>query len=297
MSIDKGKAAIIYRVKSLAKDSLKHPLEFSKLLYQVGFESTTKISTAQNTILTIQRIVDNIIYVKNTDGYRGCYKGLTAKLCENIVGSIATKKMLTYIDKDNTIKQAARCSNKYHKKENLILTNFQKKNVVAKRLLAISFASILASHPFRVVSLRMMAQFVGKEAKYNNILKSVLTIYKEEGIFGIYSGVVPKITGEILEIIINIYLTHLLCKFFETSNKQLMCTHATRIMGCFIKYPFENVSNCMAINNSGLAAASTPYFPNYTSWIQCWSHLYKNSRLTSHCLPFLLLGTELHSSF
>lgn len=251
MSIDKGKAAITYRIKSLTKDLLKHPLEFSKLLFQVGFESNVKISTTQNSILTIQRIVDNIILIKNTDGYRGCYKGLTAKLCENVVGAIATKKMLMYIDKDNTIKPAVKASTKFHTKEKSILSNLQKKNLVAKRLLAISFASTLASHPFRVVSLRMMVQFVGRETKYNNIFGSVYTIYKEEGILGLYSGVVPKITGEILEIIINIYLTHLLCNFFETSNKQLMCTHATRIMGCFIKYPFENVSNCMAINNSG----------------------------------------------
>lgn len=251
MSVEKGKAAVIYRVRSLRNDTLKHPIEFSKFLFQIGFESKSKISNTDQKPSTIRSIMDNIIYIKSTDGISGCYRGLAAKWCGNIAGAIATKRMQLYMDGHSTSYQAVKGSNKFIQKQRPILTDLERKILVAKRKLAINFASIFVSYPFRVVSLRMMAQFVGRESKYSSVLGSLYTIYKEEGLLGLYCGIVPKILGEALIIVTDIFVIPYLCKFFYTSNQQLMCTHATQILGLYIYYPLENVSNCMIINNTG----------------------------------------------
>lgn len=45
-------------------------------------------------------------------------------------------------------------------------------------------AGAVISSPFHVISIRMMAQFVGRETKYSSIFGSIVQIYKDEGILG-----------------------------------------------------------------------------------------------------------------
>lgn len=46
----------------------------------------------------------------------------------------------------------------------------------------------------------MMAQFIGRETKYNSVLGSLIDVYREEGLSGLWSGLLPRIYGEILRI-------------------------------------------------------------------------------------------------
>lgn len=45
-------------------------------------------------------------------------------------------------------------------------------------------ASAAASHPFYVVAVRTMGQFVGRETSYKSIFQSISCIYENEGISG-----------------------------------------------------------------------------------------------------------------
>ena len=53
-----------------------------------------------------------------------------------------------------------------------------------KRNIVVHASGALISSPFHVISVRMMAQFVGREMKYNSIIGSIVKIYKEEGVLG-----------------------------------------------------------------------------------------------------------------
>lgn len=53
-----------------------------------------------------------------------------------------------------------------------------------KRNIVVHAAGALISSPFHVISIRMMAQFVGREVKYNTIIGSIVQIYKDEGVLG-----------------------------------------------------------------------------------------------------------------
>lgn len=55
---------------------------------------------------------------------------------------------------------------------------------------------------FRVISMRMMAQFIGRENKYKSVLGSILQIYKDEGFLGFFVGLGPRLTFDLTCIIV-----------------------------------------------------------------------------------------------
>lgn len=83
----------------------------------------------------------------------------------------------------------------------------------------LTITGILASHPFHVISVRMMAQFIGHEKYYNSILGAIAEIYQNDGIQGFFAGILPKIIGDITCLIlasstvfiVNKYLIHDKC--------------------------------------------------------------------------------------
>lgn len=89
--------------------------------------------------------------------------------------------------------------------------------------------AIIVSQPFEVVSLRMMAQFVGGETKYRYVIDiyvlyvriwisyykiyilwfyfsglfgSFVEIYRENGILGYYSGLIPRIIANVAVVVL-----------------------------------------------------------------------------------------------
>lgn len=71
-----------------------------------------------------------------------------------------------------------------------------------KRDIVLSVTGIVAAHPFHVISLRMMSQFIGKEKFYTSIVASIMEIYRNEGIRGFFSGIIPKLIGDLLCLIV-----------------------------------------------------------------------------------------------
>ena len=45
-------------------------------------------------------------------------------------------------------------------------------------------ACLIATHPLHVCTVRAVAQFVGKEDKYDGVLGAIVAIYREDGILG-----------------------------------------------------------------------------------------------------------------
>ncbi|KAA8592010.1 hypothetical protein FQN60_017384 [Etheostoma spectabile] len=55
-----------------------------------------------------------------------------------------------------------------------------------KEMIARSCAT-LVTHPFHVITLRCMVQFIGRETKHSGVFDSIVTIYREEGILGFFA--------------------------------------------------------------------------------------------------------------
>ncbi|XP_029437937.1 mitochondrial carrier homolog 2 isoform X2 [Rhinatrema bivittatum] len=147
-------------------------------------------------------------------------------------------------------------------------------------------AATLITHPFHVITLRCMVQFIGRETKYCGIYDSVATVYREEGILGFFAGVIPRLLGDV----ISLWLCNMLAYLINTyaldngmSSMGEMKGYSQAVTGFFasmLTYPFVLVSNLMAVNNCGLAGGSLPYAPVYCTWLDCWKQLSREGNLS-----------------
>lgn len=83
-----------------------------------------------------------------------------------------------------------------------------------KRDLVVHAAGIIISQPFHVMTIRMMAQFVGRETKYDSIFGSIIQIYKDEGIFGFFSGIAPRLLCDLACVFLASTATYLVGKHY-----------------------------------------------------------------------------------
>ncbi|KAF2893379.1 hypothetical protein ILUMI_12773 [Ignelater luminosus] len=253
-----------------------HPLEYAKVLIQIGHEPIPPRPTKTffgKPALKLPNIFEYVKHIKSVDGFTGCYRGLVPKVCGNLASAVASQKMIEHMefDKEETIEELDELEEE--KKKELFIKSV-KKDLVSR------VTAIIVSHPFHVITIRMMAQFVGREAKYNGIFGSVVEIYRENGIKGFFSGLVPRILGDVISLILASTLAYAVNTYvFEEKELQMYTSATMSFIASAITYPFQVVSNCMAVTGSGLQAGSPPYMPIYSSWIDCWSDLSRRNQL------------------
>lgn len=255
--------------------SLWHPIEYAKVLIQIGHEPVPPHATKTlfgRPALALPNVLQYIAYIKRVDGFVGCYRGLGPKLCASTISSITYQKLCVKKAEEGT--DAAEDDETAEDRRDTIFLRDLSRDVVCHT------AAIVASQPFTVIALRMMAQFVGGENKYCGVFSSIREIFHENGILGFFSGIVPRILGEIASTVIASTLTFIVNSYLVNDKdlKKFTASSMAFIAGT-ITYPFQVVSNCMAVNNSGLIAGMPPHMPVYTSWIHCWSHLSHTNQL------------------
>lgn len=125
-----------------------------------------------------------------------------------------------------------------------------------------------------------MSQFNGQESKYTGLFKSALDIFNESGISGFFKGLVPRLTGEVVAIVVASTLSFTINAYIVSDPRMKgMVKTICGFLASNVTYPFHVVSKCMALNGSTLAAGNPPYMPVYTNWTDCWAHLQQNNQL------------------
>jgi mitochondrial carrier len=121
-----------------------------------------------------------------------------------------------------------------------------------KRDVVLHAAGIVLSQPFHVVSVRMMAQFVGREVKYTSVMGSILAIWRDEGVFGLFSGLVPRLVGDMMCLVLTSTTTYYINKhLIKTTEERKYVGGFTQFVYASILYPFHLVSTCMIVSGSG----------------------------------------------
>uniref|UniRef100_A0A3B3E262 Mitochondrial carrier 1 n=1 Tax=Oryzias melastigma TaxID=30732 RepID=A0A3B3E262_ORYME len=128
-----------------------------------------------------------------------------------------------------------------------------------------------------LMSVRLMAQFVGREVKYSGIFSCVIRIFKEEGLSGFYVGLLPHLLGEVLLLWCRNLLAHFINSYAVDENVSVV--GRSQIGVGLLMYPFMLVADVMAVNNCGLAAGLPPRSPVFRSWLHCWNHLSQKGHL------------------
>nr|XP_033340281.1 mitochondrial carrier homolog 2-like isoform X2 [Megalopta genalis] len=246
---------------------------------QIGYEpivprpATTLL--LRQPAMILPNIFTYVAYIKNVDGILGCYRGIIPRTCACTVGKIAFDKTSKYIKK--AIEDIDHNNSRYSKEEDESCKTFLLKFIgdVVSRIVA-----TIISQPLTVITIRTVAQFVGRETKYNGLFGSLMEIYKTEGIAGYYTGLMPRLIGNTAAIMLFSSSSYLIHKYLVHDEQAKPCVDATMgFIATTVTYPFLVVSNCMIVNNCGLAAGLPPRMPIYNGWRDCWFHLSVTNQL------------------
>ena len=144
-----------------------------------------------------------------------------------------------------------------------------------------SVAVELVVHPFHVISIRMIAQQVGKEHLYDSVWSSIKAIYREEGLSGFYSGIVPALLAHLTRCVIysSMWILFELMAIHTPYNWAKMLIRVPlrvpllNYLPRSYSYPFMLMSNVMAANTPQLRVSQPPYSPIFNSWTESYKHL------------------------
>ncbi|MBN3303731.1 MTCH2 protein, partial [Amia calva] len=283
---------------------LSHPLMYIKVLVQVGHEPLPPTLGRNIFGRQVYQLPGLFAYAKHIvkiDGKSGLFKGLAPRLCAGTIGTLVHSSVLQESGngKKEDCSSLQHVVNEFKGCDNVSVSVsgcvcFFKSPLPAfssplsqttKEMVARSCATIV-THPFHVITLRCMVQFIGRETKYSGVFDSMVTIYKEEGILGFFAGLIPRLLGDIFSLWICNMLAHLINTYAIDSSMN----HMGEIKNCFqavtgffasmVTYPFVLVSNVMAVNNCGLAGGLPPYASVYPNWVDCWRHLSREGNMS-----------------
>ncbi|KAG5674700.1 hypothetical protein PVAND_004652 [Polypedilum vanderplanki] len=250
----------------LAVQSALHPLEYSKILIQIGFEPINPRPTTTlfgKPALGLPNVFQYVGHIRKVDGLIGCYRGLSPKILGSILSSTFSEKVADKLG-------MARVDDE--EKENINEEEYYERyQVKLKRDIVIHTAGAIIASPFHVISVRMMAQFIGRETKYSTIFGSIAEIYKDEGIWGFFSGLIPRLIFDLSCVIVASTATYLVGRHFIREKEGRMYFGSLSSFVCSsMFYPMNVVSTCMTVNGTGLIAAKGF---SYESWRHCYDSL------------------------
>ncbi|KAI4480106.1 hypothetical protein M0804_010467 [Polistes exclamans] len=225
---------------------MSHPVDYAKVLIQIGHEP---ISPRQ----TVTLFGKPALSLPNVFQYG------------NAVAFEKTSECITFSDEPDKNKDDEELSEPERRTRCI---NELIRDVISRMV------GIIVSHPLDVIMLRMMAQFVGGETKYNGIIRSFIEVYKENGIAGYYAGIVPRLIANATVLVLVSSSTYVINKYVIHDQELKTYTASTmKFIATTVTYPFLVVYHCMAVNNCGLVAGLPPNMPIYNNWLDCWSHL------------------------
>ncbi|XP_074922053.1 mitochondrial carrier homolog 2 isoform X4 [Chelonoidis abingdonii] len=172
------------------------PLMYVKVLSAVGYEPlppTLGRNLFGRQVYQLPGLFAYAKHIMKIDGRAGLFKGLTPRLCSGAIGTIVHSQVLQrYQEADQEEEPGPSLKEPLSSLEQVI-------KETSREMVARS-AATLVTHPFHVITLRCMVQFIGRETKYSGIFSPFVTIYREEGILGFFAGLVPRLLGDVLSL-------------------------------------------------------------------------------------------------
>uniref|UniRef100_A0A8C0D498 Mitochondrial carrier homolog 2 n=1 Tax=Balaenoptera musculus TaxID=9771 RepID=A0A8C0D498_BALMU len=163
---------------------LSQPLTYVKVLIQGGYEPlppTTGRNIFGQQFCQLPGLSCYAQHVASINGKYGLFTGLTPRLCSGVLGSVVHGKVLPHYQECDKAEESGS-------------GNVQKEETT-REAMAHSAATLII-HPFHVITLRYMVQFIGRESKYCGLCDFLATIHREEVILGFFAGLIPRLLGD-----------------------------------------------------------------------------------------------------
>lgn len=258
-----------------------HPLEYSKVLIQLGYEPIAPrpgVSLLGKPIMFLPNIFEYAGYIRKMDGFFGMYRGLTPKLVGSIVGLVFSERIASELglpaEKHDEPLTELSVDSKWQEESYSDEELYLQFKTALKRDLVLSVSGLIVSHPFHVISVRMMAQFIGKESLYRSVFGSIWEIFQNDGISGFFSGLMPKMLCDVACLVLTSSTVYMVSKYLVKDKiSRTYCAGGTQFIFASILYPLQVVSTCMVVTGSRLMAGRPPIMPEYHGWRDCWNDL------------------------
>lgn len=275
-----------YEVSELVRFGLRfgvttalHPFEYAKVLMQIGFEPIPPVpgrTLFGKPTLVLPNVFQYAAHIKQVDGFYGCFRGLSAKIIGNLLSAHYSEKIADQLGleaiKSPETKGKSKNEETTIKQDDQDVDETFKKQL--KRNLVVHTAGIVISQPFHVISIRMMAQFVGREKIYSGLWQSIKEIWSQDGLIGFFAGFIPRLLCDLGCLVISSSATYLVSKYLirEQEGRVYFAT-ASQFFASNLFYPYHVVSTCMIVNGSRLKAGCLPNMEPYRDWRDCYGKL------------------------
>jgi len=254
-----------------------HPLNYVKILMQIGHEPLPPFRS-RNLFGREQYFYPNafsyVRYVYSVEGLTGLYRGLGMRIVSHSVATLVYNQVSLMIEEGESANDAT--AERPDNNKLSVLVKQTSKEITAKCW------SVVLSHPFHVMALRCMAQFVGGETNYSswNVFQNIGEIYRTEGILGFFSGLVPRILFEASTIGLTNALAYLIKNYvFDDKDFDGIIDLFSSLVASSVTYPLSLVSTVSTISGSALVAGRPPRMAVYASWIDVFRNLYETNEL------------------
>lgn len=264
---------IVLRTSSL-QVALGHPLNYVRTLMQMGYEPLPAYRGTNlfgKETYYYPNVLRYLKHIYSVDGFTGLFRGYGCAVLAKAVAVYTTAKvdaLLGPADKGEANDQTKPTWNQCTQK-------------ILREVRAQSWG-VLASHPFQVMTIRCMGQFIGRENAYSslNIVQNFKEIYNQQGIGGFFVGLIPRWLLEVSVTILTNVLIHLLKTQF-TAQKEVVSLYdfIATFIAQTVTYPLSVVTTVTAINKSGLQAGRLPLTPLFANWQDAYSYLRKTEQL------------------
>ncbi|XP_062550121.1 mitochondrial carrier homolog 2 [Armigeres subalbatus] len=258
-----------------------HPLEYAKVLMQIGFEPVAPVpgrTLFGRPTMVLPNVFQYAAFIKDVDGFYGCFRGLSAKIVGNLLSAhfsekIADELELEDVKDSDTKRKSADDGGIVDIEEDRRQLDEQFKKQL-KRNLVVHTAGVFISQPFHVISVRMMAQFVGREKIYTGLWASIREIWSEEGFHGFFSGLVPRLLCDLGCLVIASSATYLASRYVVREREgRIYFSSISQFIASSLFYPYHVVSTCMIVKGSRLKAGCLPNMEQYKDWRDCYGKL------------------------
>lgn len=267
---------------------INHPLRVVSTLIQFGYEPYPPVRRYSFLVHQYFYYYPGVLgYARkiiNERGWKALYRGIGPALVEEVVCGIASDVIRPLVRSSINSLPLREVPGSVEETPNTVANITTTRATLVRGLRAFLIMSISGSVvevivcPFRVLTLRTIAQHVGEETLYCGFKAAVREIYNEEGLLGFYNGVVPAVLHQILAAFV---YEGIVIVLEETAKilpvaivggglavlKGPIASYITRSY----TYPFVLVSSIMAITGTPLKASKLN--PPTTTWRGGWSHL------------------------
>jgi len=288
----------------LAGTCASHPFLYAKALIQLGHEPLAARQTKTllgRPALAYPSVFSYVSHIRAKDGWTGLWRGLTPKLCSLALQHLTQEKFNeSYPAEPELAEQVEEELTEEEKRERFLK--------VTLREIACKITCVVVTHPLQVIAYRAMAEFVGGDGAYSGGLTfglygGVCEIVKENGIVGLWSGLVPRLLGDVGILATTAGLTFLVNNYVVSEKEMKQYTgHLAGLLASSLFYPFQVVTTCMAVSRSGLAMGYPPCMPFYGSWLDCLQQLKARNQLKRgssllwryYSGPQMIVGDRVH---